>query len=175
MTGVADYHINSDEPSVLDYNTDFKSAGQLVSLYAPDQFRISDHDPVVIGLTPNAPGSVSINNIPGSAIYGGSFTVTYAGSYDGTTSVTSSTPTKCEVSGDVVSFVGVGICSLTAHVTEGTNYFAADGTPQDFSIEKATLTVTPNPSTSTAKIVMQIHQLSAPTIAAGLAPMDPMT
>ena len=52
MTGVADYHINSDEPSVLDYNTDFKSAGQLESLYAPDEFRVSDHDPVLVGLTP---------------------------------------------------------------------------------------------------------------------------
>ena len=50
VTGVADYHIDADEPSVLDYNTDFKSAGQLVSLYAPDQFRISDHDPVMVGL-----------------------------------------------------------------------------------------------------------------------------
>ena len=55
VTGVADYHINADEPSVLDYNTDFKTAGQLISLYAPDQFRISDHDPVMVGLNPNAP------------------------------------------------------------------------------------------------------------------------
>ena len=31
VTGVAEYHINADEPSVLDYNTDFKSAGQLES------------------------------------------------------------------------------------------------------------------------------------------------
>ncbi len=54
VSGVADYHINSDEPNVLDYNTEFKSAGQVVSLYAPDQFRISDHDPVVVGLTLNA-------------------------------------------------------------------------------------------------------------------------
>ncbi|HET7761530.1 MAG TPA: ExeM/NucH family extracellular endonuclease [Phycicoccus sp.] len=53
VTGVADYHINSDEPSVLDYNTNFKSAGQIASLYAPDEFRVSDHDPVLIGLTPN--------------------------------------------------------------------------------------------------------------------------
>ena len=45
-----DYHINADEPSELDYNTDFKSAGQMVSLYNADEFRISDHDPVVIGL-----------------------------------------------------------------------------------------------------------------------------
>ena len=27
VTGVADWHINADEPSVLDYNTDFKTAG----------------------------------------------------------------------------------------------------------------------------------------------------
>ena len=54
VTGVADYHINADEPSVLDYNTDFKSAGQLASLYAPDEFRVSDHDPVLVGLTPDA-------------------------------------------------------------------------------------------------------------------------
>ena len=52
VTGVADYHINADEPSVLDYNTEFKSQSQLGSLYAPDEFRVSDHDPVVIGLNP---------------------------------------------------------------------------------------------------------------------------
>ena len=50
VTGAADYHINADEPSVLDYNTNFKSAGQIDSLFAPDEFRTSDHDPVVIGL-----------------------------------------------------------------------------------------------------------------------------
>jgi hypothetical protein len=58
VSGVGDYHVNADEPSVLDYNTEFKSAGQLTSLYAPDPFRISDHDPVVVGLTPNAPPTV---------------------------------------------------------------------------------------------------------------------
>ena len=44
------WHINSDEPSVLDYNTEFKSAAQVSSLYAANAFRSSDHDPVVIGL-----------------------------------------------------------------------------------------------------------------------------
>lgn len=47
---VIQWHINADEPSTLDYNTEFKSAGQLVSLYSPDLYRASDHDPVVIGL-----------------------------------------------------------------------------------------------------------------------------
>jgi len=59
VTGVTEYHINADEPSVLDYNTDFKSAAQRASLYAPDQYRVSDHDPVVVGLSPNAPATVT--------------------------------------------------------------------------------------------------------------------
>jgi hypothetical protein len=50
VAGVADWHINADEPSTLDYNTNFKSAAQQQSLYAPDEFRISDHDPVLVDL-----------------------------------------------------------------------------------------------------------------------------
>ncbi len=65
VTGVGDYHINSDEPSVLDYNVEFKSAGQVASLYAPDQFRISDHDPVVVGL--------NLENMPPNVNAGGPY------------------------------------------------------------------------------------------------------
>jgi uncharacterized protein len=50
VTGTGVYHNNSDEPVVLDYNTEFKSVGQVTSFYAPDQYRASDHDPLVIGL-----------------------------------------------------------------------------------------------------------------------------
>jgi predicted extracellular nuclease len=32
VSDVAEWHINADEPSVLDYNTDFKSGGQIASL-----------------------------------------------------------------------------------------------------------------------------------------------
>jgi len=59
VAGVADYHINSDEPSVLDYNTNFKTANLQVTLYAADRFRISDHDPVVEGLNPKAPFGIT--------------------------------------------------------------------------------------------------------------------
>jgi len=64
VSGVADYHINADEPSVLDYNTDFKSGGQIASLYAPDQFRVSDHDPVLVGLC--LPPSLDVTVTPNS-------------------------------------------------------------------------------------------------------------
>ena len=50
VTAVTEFHINADEPSVLDYNTDFKTANLINILYAPDMFRVSDHDPVIVGL-----------------------------------------------------------------------------------------------------------------------------
>jgi predicted extracellular nuclease len=51
VTGVAEWHINADEPGVLDYNTDFKTLALQASLYNADQYRASDHDPVIVGLT----------------------------------------------------------------------------------------------------------------------------
>jgi PKD repeat protein len=59
VTGVSEYHINADEPSVLDYNTDFKTPNLQATLYAPDQYRVSDHDPVIVGLSPNSPATVT--------------------------------------------------------------------------------------------------------------------
>lgn len=50
VAGHTKWHINSDEPTVLDYNKEFKTAGQISSFYAPDAFRSSDHDPILIGL-----------------------------------------------------------------------------------------------------------------------------
>jgi hypothetical protein len=53
VTGATAWHINADEPDLLDYDTTFKSDGQ-DALYAPDPYRSSDHDPVIVGLEPNA-------------------------------------------------------------------------------------------------------------------------
>lgn len=47
---VEEYHINADEPKVLDYNTEYKTSAQQSSLYSADEFRASDHDPIVINL-----------------------------------------------------------------------------------------------------------------------------
>ncbi|MCP4404373.1 MAG: ExeM/NucH family extracellular endonuclease [bacterium] len=45
VTGVAEWHINGDEPSALNYN-DYNQA----ILYQPDAYAASDHDPVIVGL-----------------------------------------------------------------------------------------------------------------------------
>ncbi|MCA1925198.1 MAG: ExeM/NucH family extracellular endonuclease [Thiobacillus sp.] len=45
-SGAVEWHINADEPSVIDYNTEFKPQ----DLYTPTAYRSSDHDPVLVGL-----------------------------------------------------------------------------------------------------------------------------
>jgi uncharacterized protein len=46
ISGTTHWKINADEPSVIDYNTEFKPQ----DLYSNAPYRSSDHDPVVIGL-----------------------------------------------------------------------------------------------------------------------------
>jgi predicted extracellular nuclease len=46
ITGAAHWHINADEPAVLDYNTESKAQ----DLYSASPYRSSDHDPVLVGL-----------------------------------------------------------------------------------------------------------------------------
>lgn len=46
VAGAAEWHVNADEPEVIDYNTD----GKPQDLYTPLPYRASDHDPVVVSL-----------------------------------------------------------------------------------------------------------------------------
>ena len=63
-TGAGEWHINSPEPDVLDYNTEYKSAGQVTSLYNADPYRSTDHDPVIVGL--NLAGNNDLSDLPAS-------------------------------------------------------------------------------------------------------------
>lgn len=49
VAGAADWHINADEPDLLDYDTSFKPPQQ-DALFEPNAYRSSDHDPVIVGL-----------------------------------------------------------------------------------------------------------------------------
>ena len=50
VKGLTTFHINADEPDVLDYDMTFKPPAQ-DALYEPLPYRVSDHDPVIIGIT----------------------------------------------------------------------------------------------------------------------------
>ncbi|MTI44749.1 VCBS repeat-containing protein [Roseibium hamelinense] len=47
VTGLTEWHINADEPDLLNYDQSFTDPG----FYSADVFASSDHDPVVVGLT----------------------------------------------------------------------------------------------------------------------------
>ncbi len=65
VTGVSEWHINADEPVVLDYNSDYdgngaaghsqqKTAAQMTAYFNAGPFRTSDHDPLLVGFNPLA-------------------------------------------------------------------------------------------------------------------------
>lgn len=78
VTGVTSWHINADEVNVLDYNdavqdgneAPFERESTNGDLYAPDPFRSSDHDPILIGLelAPPGPAVPTCNGLPATIV-----------------------------------------------------------------------------------------------------------
>lgn len=79
VTGVAEWHINADEPIALDYNVEFKSVNHQTTLYSPLPYRSSDHDPVLVGIQLNRAPTIGPVG-PFSVVEGGSTTLTATGS-----------------------------------------------------------------------------------------------
>lgn len=170
-TGAADAHHNADEPSVLDYNTEFKSAGQVISLYAPDRFRTSDHDPVLAALDLGLPATIGGNPSPGTVgdPYAFSFTLGGTGSatvtLDGgalppglTLGLDGSLSGSPTAAGDFAFTVraanpyGAATLAVSVHVGKG--------------VTGTTLTVTPNPVVTGDPVTLSAT-VSAPVPTAG--------
>ncbi|GAA1059078.1 ExeM/NucH family extracellular endonuclease [Agromyces bracchium] len=54
VTGASTWSVNADEPDLLDYLMGFKQDAQ-DAIFAPDAYRSSDHDPVIVGFDFIAP------------------------------------------------------------------------------------------------------------------------
>ncbi|WES63870.1 ExeM/NucH family extracellular endonuclease [Microbacter sp. GSS18] len=66
VTGATEWHINADEPDILDYDTSFRSSTQQTFFDASTPFRASDHDAALIGLDLDGGlGSFAIEADPG--------------------------------------------------------------------------------------------------------------
>lgn len=145
VNGTAEWHINADEPSVLDYNTNFKSMGQISSLYAPDFYRTSDHDPVIVGLDldgvpPTTTATVSGPNNPlcPADCYAGSATVTLTATDDW--------PGVVEIAyqingGDFQPYTGP--FTFSSDGTYTVEFFARDGAGNIESIQTLVVKVSP--------------------------------
>jgi hypothetical protein len=79
VTGTTEWHINPDEPTVLDYTTSFKTMNQWSLFYDPGPYRASDHDPVIVGLSMNLAPEVDAGG-PYSVDEGGTVSLTASGS-----------------------------------------------------------------------------------------------
>jgi uncharacterized protein len=134
VTGAADWHINSDEPDILDYDTSFKPAAQ-EALYEPNAFRTSDHDPVVVGLDlVNVAPSADAGG-PYQVVEGGSVTLTANGVDPEGTAVTFAWDLdgngSFETPGQSVTFSSAGIIApatrtVRVRVTDGFGQTAVD-------------------------------------------------
>lgn len=72
VTRAVEWHINADEPLVLDYNTEFRQPACATCApdgYTPTAYRSSDHDPVVLGLDLRKPlaGTANRDTLVGTA------------------------------------------------------------------------------------------------------------
>ncbi len=73
-TGADIWEINAEESIALEYDR-YNYHGTL--FYAPDEYRSSDHDPVIVGLEAGlAPSSTTLTASPGNQVFGSSSRVT---------------------------------------------------------------------------------------------------
>jgi predicted extracellular nuclease len=140
VTGAVHWHINADEPSIIDYNLEFKQPACATcgpDYYSATPYRASDHDPVIVGLslTSGTAQSISFGTLPDRTIGSGSFSVSAAASSGLTVSFSAVTPATCGVTaGGTVSLLAVGTCTVRAEQPGNGTYAAAPSVDRSFAI-----------------------------------------
>jgi len=143
VAGTVHWHINADEPSIIDYNNEFKQPACAAcgpDYYSATPYRASDHDPVVIGLNLAGPAAQTISfTAPANrAQNSGSFVVTATASSGLAVSFTSNTAAVCTVtSGGTVTLVATGTCTLNANQAGNASFAAAPTVSRSFSVTAA--------------------------------------
>ncbi|WP_052351738.1 ExeM/NucH family extracellular endonuclease [Deinococcus pimensis] len=155
VTGITEWHINADEPVVLDYNTEFKTDDR----YAPTPFRASDHDPVLVGLGLDRDADRTLPAL--TATLTGASTATTGKAYTASVgsnraeSVTvdwgdgTASETVTGTSGTLThAYASAGTYTLKARATAGTD--TADAAP-------LTVTVTDAPAVTRGLVISQVY------------------
>ncbi|MGB3069454.1 MAG: ExeM/NucH family extracellular endonuclease [Ottowia sp.] len=113
VAGVYKWHINAEEPAVLDYNLEYKSVEQQTGFYAADQYRSSDHNPMVIGLNLGEvpPEQFTLPLSGGAGDLSGQFSQTtcrLAGTPALSGTLPAAAPAGWKISSDMLSFTANG-------------------------------------------------------------------
>ncbi len=143
ITGTNHWRINADEPFVIDYNTEFKQPACATcgpDYYTPTPYRSSDHDPLIVGLSLQAPQILTFNALADKILGDADFNVTATSNIGLTVTFTTQTPAVCTVStSGAVHLVNTGVCSITATQAGSADYLAAQ-VVRTFSVNQAALT-----------------------------------
>ena len=152
IVGTTVWHVNADEPSIIDYNQEFKFPDTGCTgtcppdLYAANAYRSSDHDPVVIGLSlqpPQAAQTISFSAPANRALNSGSFSAAATATSGLSVTFASTTPAVCSATAPgLVTLLAVGTCTLTADQAGNASYTAATQVTRSFSITASLLAQT---------------------------------
>jgi uncharacterized protein len=150
ITGLTEWHINSDEPTAMDYNLENRPDDRYDGSIPQ---RSSDHDPVLVGLNLNAdtngiPAPCTVNSVsvlPNPASMNISSTL-------GFTATVSSTPANCATAGvtwtssdtNVAGIASSGLLGATATSTATTGTSTITATSVDNAAISGTSTLTVN-------------------------------
>jgi hypothetical protein len=143
VAGTAHWHINADEPSIIDYNAEFKQPACPAcgpDYYSATPYRASDHDPVVIGLnlTGLAAQTIAFAAPADRALNSGSFVAAATASSGLAVSFTSSALAVCSVTtGGSVTLVAVGTCTLNANQAGNASFAPAPTVTRSFAVTAA--------------------------------------
>ncbi|HYI65339.1 MAG TPA: ExeM/NucH family extracellular endonuclease [Candidatus Limnocylindrales bacterium] len=147
VTDAAPWHVNTDEPTVLDYNTNFKSDNHITSLYAADPFRSSDHDPVIVGLDLQLHSKVTGGGTVATTAGRASFQL--SAQYEGS-SIVPSGETTFDVPG--VAFESTSVEWLVAEVDGSAAHYGGTGTVNGDAGYRFLVAVTDGPDRLRVKI-----------------------
>jgi predicted extracellular nuclease len=149
ISAATHWHVNADEPSIIDYNLEFKQPACGTcgpDYYTATPYRASDHDPVLIGLnlgTVLLSQTITFATPADRALNSGSFSVTATASSGLTVTFASSSPAVCSVTAPgVVTLLNVGLCAITASQPGNGVYAAATPATRSFNVTAALLTQT---------------------------------
>ncbi len=142
------WHVNADEPSIIDYNSEFKqpdcgTCGP--DYYTATPYRASDHDPVLIGVNlqpPAAAQTILFDPIANRRLDQSPFTLVASASSGLAVTFTSLTPAVCGVSGTTVSLAAVGTCTVVADQAGNVAFSPALQVMRSFTVTALGLTQT---------------------------------
>ncbi len=148
VVGTVHWHVNADEPSIIDYNTEFKQPACPTcgpDYYSATVYRASDHDPVIIGLdlAGAAAQTISFASPADRAVNSGSFVAAATASSGLAVNFSSGTLAVCTVTPTgTVTLVATGTCTLHANQAGNASFAPAPTVSRSFNVTAALLAQT---------------------------------